>query len=347
MIDSTFHKNTGSRTLADVCRIAGADAVGVSADVMADITIHDVAPVDCAERGHVAFVTTAKFAKTLATTNASAVLVKPELADSVPSGTVALVTDMPYRAYALVANAFYPKLVGNGTVHDHAVVHDTATIGNSVTIGAGAVIGAGATIGHHSVIGANAVVGDGVTIGQGCAIGANATLEYCLLGDDVQVLAGAVIGSRGFGFASDTLDYVDVPQLGRVIIGDHVEIGANATIDRGTITDTVIGNHVRIDNLVQVAHNCHMGDNSVMVAQTALAGSSILGKRVVLWGRAVVLQQATIGDDVEIMAQACVIKDVPSGAKVSGYPAYDHSDYMRNEATLRRLIKNYRKEKSQ
>lgn len=343
MVDPQFHKNKGPLTLAHICDVANAHMAGTVPDGAGDMFIYDVAPVNRAEQGQVSFVNTAKFTKALVNCQASAVLVKPNLVDAVPLGTIALVTDMPYRSYALVAQTFYPKTLGDGLVHHGAIVDDTVTIGDAVTIGAGAVIDAGVTLGHHTTIAPNVYIGKNVTIGQACSIGANSTIEYCIMGDDVQVLAGAVIGGRGFGFATDTLDYVDVPQLGRVIIGDHVEIGANTTIDRGTLSDTVIGNHVRIDNLVQIGHNCQLGDNSVMVGKSALAGSTTLGKRVVLWGGASVVGQATVGDDVHIMSHACVTKDVPSNTKVSGFPAYDHSDYMRNQAALRRFIKNHKK----
>ena len=344
MIDRSFHPLKGPFSLAELCAVAGvnvAHTAQLDEDQMETMMFYGVGSVEQAQVGEISFISDKKYIAKLANSQAGAVLVSPDVVDDVPQGMIALVTDMPYRAYGLLAQHFYPAPVGDGTIHPNASIDETARLGRDVSVGAGAVIDANVTIGDYTVIKAGAYIGAGVHIGEYCMIGPNTTVEYCKMGNHVRLLAGAVIGSRGFGFASDTLDFVDIPQLGRVIIGDYVEIGANSTIDRGAVQDTVIGNHVRMDNMVHVAHNVTMGDNCVLVAQTAIAGSVTMEDRVVCWGQAGITGHLHIGADAQIMVRGMVINDVPAGTKVMGYPAQESKSFMKQEATLRRISKEY------
>ena len=349
MIDRTFHPLRGPYSLTELCALANAtvaDTVQLDTAQMDSMMMHGVNSVEQAGVNDITFISDKKYLSQLSDSQAGAVLIDPDFMDYVPHGMIALLTKTPYGAYGLIAQHFYPRPSGDGTIHPNASIDATAQLGRNVSVESGAVIDANVKIGDNTLIKANAYVGAGVQIGENGLIGANTTIEYCQMGNDVQVLAGAVIGSRGFGFASDTLDFIDIPQLGRVIIGNHVEIGANVTIDRGTVQDTVIGNHVRIDNMVHVAHNVKMGDNCVLVAQTGIAGSVIMEDRVVCWGQAGITGHVTIGADAQIMVRGMVINDVPAGTKVMGYPAQESKSFMKQEATLRRISKDYKQKTS-
>ena len=346
MIDRTFHSLKGPFSLAELCALADvtvADTVQLDGAQMDEMMVHGVGSVEQAGVNDITFISDKKYLSKLSDSQAGAVLIHPDFTHHVPNGMIALLTDTPYGAYGLIAQHFYPRPAGDGTIHPRACIDATAQLGRNVSVEAGAVIDANVKIGDNTLIKANAYMGTGVQIGENGFIGANTTVEYCKMGDNVRVLAGAVIGSRGFGFASDTLDFIDIPQLGRVIIGDNVEIGANVTIDRGTVEDTVIGNHVRIDNMVHVAHNVKMGDNCVLVAQTGIAGSVTMDERVVCWGQAGITGHLHIGADAQVMVRGMVINDVPAGTKVMGYPAQEAKSFMKQEATLRRMAKEYKK----
>jgi UDP-3-O-[3-hydroxymyristoyl] glucosamine N-acyltransferase len=201
------------------------------------------------------------------------------------------------------------------------------------------VIGPGAVLGANGRIGANAVIGPAVEMGEDCVVGLGATVRYCLAGSRVHIAAGARIGEDGFGFVSGARGHLKVPQLGRVLIGDDVAIGANTTIDRGSGPDTTIADGVIIDNLVQIAHNVKIGRNSVIVAFVGISGSTMIGDNVVIGGQVGIAGHLTLGDGAKIVAQSGVITDVPPGAAYGGSPALPLGDYWRQVATLRRLAK--------
>ncbi|MCC7281954.1 MAG: UDP-3-O-(3-hydroxymyristoyl)glucosamine N-acyltransferase, partial [Acetobacteraceae bacterium] len=212
-----------------------------------------------------------------------------------------------------------------------------ALIGAGAEIGPFAVIEAGAELGPGCRIGPHAVIGEGCRLGEGCRIGAHASLSHAVLGARVFVYPGARIGQPGFGFAASADGFVTVPQLGRVLVGDDVEIGANCCVDRGSVGDTVIGAGTRIDNLVQIAHNVRIGRACVIVAQTGISGSAELGDFAQLGGQAGVTGHLKIGAKARIAAQAGVMTDVPDGAEYAGSPAENIRTHIRGIMTLRRL----------
>jgi UDP-3-O-[3-hydroxymyristoyl] glucosamine N-acyltransferase len=238
-----------------------------------------------------------------------------------------------------VAALFYPLPPIAPGVHPSAVVAPRAKLASSAEIGPLAVIGANAEIGERCRIGPLAVIGEGVVLGTDCRIGAHVSLSHALLGDRVVVYPGARIGQDGFGLAPTGQAYLSIPQLGRVILEDDVEIGANSTVDRGSLQDTRIGAGSRLDNLVQIGHNVRLGRGCVIVSQAGISGSTILEDHVMVAGQAGLTGHLRIGRRARIGAQAGVMADVPEGADVVGSPAQPAREFFRHIAVLRRLVK--------
>ena len=261
----------------------------------------------------------------------------PDHAEKAPDGMALLLSDEPYRAYARVAAAFYPNAGVLTLPAGTPVIDDTATIDEGCYIAPGAVIGANAEIGPGCRIGPNSMIGPGVVMGRDCVIGPNVSIAYSLLGERVTVLAGAQIGQDGFGFSPGKKKHLKVTQLGRVIIGDDVDIGANTTIDRGSGPDTVIGAGTKIDNLVQIAHNVKLGRNCFVVSQVGISGSTEIGDFVVLGGQAGLAGHLVIGNGARIGAKSGVMGNIETGATVGGFPARPLKEWLRGIAVLRRL----------
>jgi UDP-3-O-[3-hydroxymyristoyl] glucosamine N-acyltransferase len=297
-----------------------------------------VAPLQSAGPAEVSFLDNRRYASALEQTSAGAVIVHPDMQARVPEATVPIVTDEPYAGWAAVAALFHPVRPVSPGIHPSAVVADGATVHPSAEVGALAVIETGSEIGPGCRIGPCAVIGSGVVVGPDCRIGANASLSYALLGARVYVYTGARIGQEGFGFASVKTGFLTVPQLGRVILEDDVEIGANTTIDRGSVRDTVIGAGSRVDNLVQIGHNVVLGRCCVIVAQVGISGSTVLEDFVRVGGQAAMAGHLRIGRGVQIGAQAGVISNIPSGAMVLGSPAQPKREFFRQVAALKQMV---------
>jgi UDP-3-O-[3-hydroxymyristoyl] glucosamine N-acyltransferase len=298
-----------------------------------------VAPLQTAGADQVSFLDNRKYAAALAATQAGAVIVHPEMAARVPDGAAAIVTPEPYVAWARVAALFHPVPPVRAGIHPSAVVDAGAAIDPSAEIGPLAVIGAGAEIGPRCRIGALAVIGAGVVLGPDCRIGSHASLSHALLGARVYVYPGARIGQEGFGFAFTAEGFHSVPQLCRVIVEDDVEVGANSTIDRGSLQDTVIGAGSRLDNLVQIGHNVRLGRGCVIVAQAGISGSTILEDHVMIGPQAGLTGHLRIGRMAKIGSQAGVISDVDAGAEVIGSPSQPRRAFFREVAVLRRMAR--------
>ena len=258
-------------------------------------------------------------------------------------GCAALVTREPYRAMAKVMAKLFPSAVKPGSVFDEsgvspaAMVHPSARLEAGVIVDPGAVIGRGAEIGAGAIIGPNAVIGPGVRIGRDSAVGASTTIIAALVGDRVIIHPGAHIGQDGFGFALGPRGHLKVPQIGRVIIQDDVEIGAGVTIDRGANRDTVIGEGAKIDNLVQIGHNVVIGRHAVLVSQSGVSGSSVIGDFAALGGQAGIAGHLRIGAGAQVAAAAGVMTDIPPGERWAGAPAKPVREFFREVATLKRL----------
>ncbi|MBV9734420.1 MAG: UDP-3-O-(3-hydroxymyristoyl)glucosamine N-acyltransferase, partial [Acidisphaera sp.] len=277
--DPRFFARSGPHSLAAV-----ADAAGGRAASSAPLLLHGVAPLQTAGPEEVSFLDNRRYAPALEQTRAGAVIVHPDLAARVPAGIAAILTEDPYRGWARVAALFHPTPPVRPGVHPAAVIEAGARVAATAEIGPFVHVGAAAEIGPRCRIGAGAVIGPGVVLGPDCRIGAQASLSHALLGARVYVYAGARIGQEGFGFAGTAEGFLTVPQLGRVILEDDVEVGANTTIDRGSAHDTVIGAGSRLDNLVQIGHNVRLGRGCVIVAQAGISGSTVLEDHVVVAG---------------------------------------------------------------
>jgi len=306
-------------------------------------TIGGVAPLHDARATDLSFLDNPKYLDALAETGAGICLVSENFADRVPQSALAIVVDQPYRAFALVAAKLYPEAanpVGAWSSRDGALagtVHPEARLEEQVTVEPGAVIGPGTEIGRGTIVCANAVIGRGTRIGRDCYIGPNVTVQHGLIGDRVILHPGVRIGQDGFGFAMGPGGHLKVPQIGRVIVQDGVEIGANSTVDRGANRDTVIGEGTKIDNQVQIAHNVEIGRHCVLVAQSGIAGSSTLEDFVVLAGKAGIAGHLTIGAGAQIAGGSNVAHDVPAGARWAGSPAKPLTDHMRELTRLKKL----------
>jgi UDP-3-O-[3-hydroxymyristoyl] glucosamine N-acyltransferase len=332
--DPRFHPAGPPLTLAEAASIAGGElASGDPGRV-----VSGVGPLGGATPAEVSFLDNRRYAGQLATTRAAAVVLAAEFAARLPEGVAAIVTAQPYLGFARIAERLHPGPAPRPGIHPSAVVDPTAVVGEGCEVGPLAVICARAEIGPGCVIGPHAVVGEGVVLGEGCRVGANVSISHCLAGRFVVLHPGARIGQEGFGFAV-TPDgrFQTMPQLGRVILGDFVEIGANSCVDRGSQGDTVLGAGTRLDNLVQIGHNVRTGQACVLVAQVGVSGSSTLGNGVQLGGQAGVTGHIVIGDRARVGAQAGVMNDVPADSDVVGSPAWPARETLRAVAALRRL----------
>jgi UDP-3-O-[3-hydroxymyristoyl] glucosamine N-acyltransferase len=344
MADRRFFDNLGPFDLSALAGIAEAE---LSPGADGGRRFSDVAPLDTAGPDDVSFLDNRRYLAQFGESKAGACIVSPEFADRAPAGMVLLLTRRPYRGYAKVAQAFYPQPRPRPGVHPSAVVDATAVVGEGSEIGPGVVIGPAAEIGRACRIEANSVIGAAVTVGDGTVVGPNASLAYCEIGRACQIHAGARIGTRGFGFSMDPEGFVDVPQLGRVIVGDGVEIGANTTIDRGAGPDTVIGAGAKIDNLVQIGHNVRIGRGCVLVAQSGIAGSTVLQDFVAVAAQAGISGHLKVGAGAQIGAKSGVMRDIPSGMTVLGSPARPVREFFRLCALWDRELKARGKKKDE
>ncbi len=343
MTEPLFFKASSGLTVGEIATLTGAEPL---TGTRLDLRITGVAPIDLAGPTELAFADKPKFGAQLASTRAGACLVSPRLKDLAPGRTSLLLTKEPYSAFVEVARALFPDALRPSSlfavqgVAQGASIHASARMESGVTIDPGAMIGPGAEIGTGTIIGASAVIGPQVRIGRNCAVGPGASITHALIGDRVIIHAGARIGQDGFRYVRGSKGHVKVPQLGRVIIQDDVEIGANTTIDRGGGRDTVIGEGSKIDNLVQIGHNVSIGRHCIVVSQTGISGSAIVEDYVVLAGQVGIADHLTIGTGALLAARAGVITDVPAGARWGGFPAGPAREWLRGATLLRRMIRD-------
>ena len=319
-------------SLAEIAARLGGDVFGDK-----ETRISRVATLASAGEGDIAFLANRKYRSQLQTTKASAVILAPDAAEGFEGACIA--TANPYAYYARVATLLNPVRVSFSGIHPSAVVE--SPVPASAAIGPRVCIGKNVTIGENAVIHAGTVIGDDVVIGDDCLLYPNVTIYHgCRLGHRVIIQSGAVIGGDGFGFAPEGKQWIKIPQIGAVLIGDDVEIGANTTIDRGALDDTVIGEGCKIDNLVQVAHNCNIGPYTVLAGCTGIAGSVTMGEHCIVGGAGMISGHVSLAPNTTISGGSLVMKSINQGGLyTSVFPLDTHDEWVRNAAHIRRLSK--------
>ena len=336
MTDLDFFHSIEPLSLEEIAKIAEAK-IHTSQDNNKKFV--GVAPIENASKDEITFLSNKKYSNSLFNSSAGACIMSEDTIGKAPNGMDILVSDNPYASYAKIATAFYPIQESDGKVSENAFISDTAEVGKGCTIEAGAFIGENAKIGDSCYIASGAYISNNVKIGNGCSIRHGVTISHSIVGNNVILHPGVRLGQDGFGFATDKGVHLKVPQLGRVIIKDDVEIGANSCIDRGAGPDTVIGENTKIDNQVQIGHNVQMGRGCIIVSQVGISGSTKLGNYVVIGGQVGVAGHLSIGSMVNIAAQSGVMHDIEDNAIMGGAPALPIKEWHRQTIAIKKLVK--------
>lgn len=339
MVDLRFFSRKGPYTLKQLADICKAEIFqGNEAE-----SFEDVAPLTRATAQQVTFLHNKKYAPVLRESQAGVCILSSDFVEKAPSQMALLVTSTPYRAFAQIAEAFYPPSVVEPYQDPSASVHPTAKIGEGCRLEKGVIIEENAVIGSGCWIGASTFIGAGVVLGAGCHVASHVTLTYALVGDNAHIKTGARIGQQGFGFFMEEAEakrgHFSVPQIGRVFIGNGVEIGANTTIDRGSLQDTLIGDWTRIDNQVQIAHNVEIGKGCVLVAQVGIAGSTKIGDFSILAGQVGVSGHLSLAPGSRVAAKSGVMRDTTPQEIIAGIPAVPINQWRRQSVILKELSK--------
>lgn len=329
----------GTKTLRELAQLVGGTCQGPE-----DLIIRGLAAIHEAGPEEITFVARPQYAKLMESSRAGAFIVSPDL-QGVPRPLI--ITPNPYLAYAKIAAVFAPPRRRWPGVSNRAIVGQNCTLGQDVSIAPFVWLGDDVRLGDRVTLLPGVVIGHGTVIGADTTLHANVTVyDRCTLGERVIVHSGTVIGADGFGFAPDGATFTKIPQLGTVVIEDEVEIGANCTIDRGALGETRICRGVKIDNLVMIAHNVVVGENSIIVAQVGISGSTRIGRNVMLAGQVGIVGHIEIGDGVRIGAKSGVPNSVPAGSVVSGSPALPQREFLRVSAVQKKLPAMYERLKA-
>lgn len=319
-------------SLEDIVAELGGELVGD-----ADVRVYRMASLAQAEAGHITFVSNPKYLSQLAATRASAVIVAPASRDA--TAIPRIVTENPYAYFARLSGLMNPVPATVAGIHATAVIDDTAELAPGCSVGAHVVIGKNAKLAENVVIAAGSIIGEGVNIGANSRIAANVVIYHdCMIGSHCVISSGTVIGADGFGYAEENRQWVKIPQIGRVVIEDHVEIGANTTIDRGALDDTVIEQGVKLDNLIQIGHNCRIGAHTVIAGCVGIAGSASIGKHCKIGGAAMILGHLEIADDVTVSPGSMITRSLSKADTYTALmPFQPHDEWLRTAANVRRL----------
>ncbi len=336
MVDTVFYKYNGTKTIKEISAIA--DATLITSGKENEI-IENVASIDSAGSNDLCFFYDKKSKDKAALIKAKACITTEDLARFIPENVIILTTSNPKLSFIKLVSSFYSENRPSPQISPNATIASTAKIGKDCSIASGVVIEDDVVIGDNCIIEPNAVIARGCKIGNNCRIGNNASIAYCLMGNDCYIYTGARIGQDGFGFSVVNGQHKRIPQIGRVIIGNDVEIGANTCIDRGALDDTIIGDGCRVDNLVQIAHNDKIGKCCILVAQTGIAGSCTFGDYVVCGGQTGFADHLNVGSGAQVGAQSGVMRDIEPGAIVMGTPTVPFKDFMRQVAFLQKNSK--------
>ena len=340
MADPRFYPEATPISITDIIDIARGEKKRGCSSLMARY----IASADAADEGAICFITTEAAAQSVPDIKGVICLVSPDLAHALPSNPAVVLTPDPKRAFGLVLRQMFPADDHGQGISDLADVHETAIYAEDVRVDAGAFIAEGVKLGAGVWIKSGASIGKGCVIGKGSVIDSTAVVNYAIIGEDTVIGPNVVIGNSGFGVGRDGGNIL-VPHMGRVIIGNRCNIGSGTCIDRGFLDDTVIGNHVMIDNLVHIAHNVKMGNGNVICGQVGFAGSSVIGDNNIFGAQSGVADHLTIGSGNVFAARAGVTKSIGDGQVLGGFPAVPAQEFRRQIASLRRLAQN-RKNKS-
>ncbi|MDR0753405.1 MAG: UDP-3-O-(3-hydroxymyristoyl)glucosamine N-acyltransferase [Holosporaceae bacterium] len=333
MIDERFFGKIKRVTVMQLANACGFKVVGSG-----DFQISGIATLKSSTSSELSFFGNKKYLSDLRTTTAGAIIITENNVTDLPTGSIGLVCSNVMLGYAKALQVLYPEERRSSQVCASAKVHETAQLGDGCYIGDHVVIEENVVVGNNVVVGYNSVIGRGCKIGDGGRIGNNVTITHCIIGTYALINSGACIGESGFGIIPTGKGMVHVKQLGRVIIGDRVRIGANTTVDRGSVEDTIIGDDTIIDNLVQIAHNVRIGERSILVAQVGIAGSAKIGNDVVLAGQVGISGHLEIGDGVVVAAKSGVASSIGAGKIVGGIPAVDSDVWKRQVAFLKMSV---------
>lgn len=335
MLDKRFFELHGPFTLGEL--VDG--TVATVDEKYADKEFSCVGPLEHASPEHITFFHNPKYIDELGQTKAGACIVTQEYADRLPANTVPLISERPYRAFAQVSMKFFGDKFKPAKIEESANIDPSAKIGDGCYIGHNVVVEENVVIGDNCQIDHGAVIHRGVEIGSGSRVDVNATISHAIIGERVLIKSGARIGQKGFGFDMDEQGHLTVPQVGKVVLGDDVEIGANTTIDRGSGPDTVVGQGSRLDNCIHLGHNVSIGRGCVIVSQVGIAGSAQIGNHVIIAGQSAIGGHVKIGDGCKIAARSGVMRDVEAGSNIAGAPAIPIKDWHRETVAVAKLAK--------
>ena len=346
MSDPKFFKNAGPFTLEDINKFLGTKLSNNK--VSKDFLISDIATLSNAKKGSITFFQDLKYKDNLLITKASVCILKKDHSDYAPKNLYLIYSENPYMDFTKISQKFYPfELLPKSTtgVNSKDIFDESIKLGKDVIIEKGAVIGKNVTIGDRTTISSNSVIGIGVKIGSDCYIGANVNITHSIIGDNNIIHQGTSIGQDGFGFSMSSERHQKIPQVGRVIIKNNIEIGSNCCIDRGSLQDTIIKNGTKIDNLVQIAHNCVIGENCIIAGMVGLAGSTTLEDFVVMGAKSGAIGHLTIGKGSQIAAKSGVSKTLPPGKIWAGFPIREVEKWKKEISTLRKASRDKKNEK--